>query len=66
MVCANKLSWSFPFVDGMCSISGDPHHITFDGVRIDFQGNCKYRLAAYTGSEGFDTFEVSAISYKDL
>ncbi|XP_037075331.1 hemocytin-like [Pollicipes pollicipes] len=32
-VCASK-----------CVVAGDPHYLTFDGVRFDYQGKCSYYL----------------------
>ena len=36
----------------------DPHFVTLDGAKIDFQGPCKYQLSGYTGPQAED-FKVS-------
>ena len=27
-----------------CQATGDPHYLTFDGQKINYQGRCNYRL----------------------
>lgn len=42
-----------------CKATGDPHYVTFDNKRYDFQGTCVYQLAALCSKDtGLTPFEV--------
>ena len=51
---------------GFCTVWGDPHYITFDNAKFDFQGECEYTLIRKCANRtDLEDFVVSGINRKD-
>ena len=43
---------------GSCTISGDPHYLTYDNARLDPQGVCKYVASETIATSPYEEFKV--------
>ena len=48
-----------------CSIWGDPHYLSFDSVKYDFQGDCDYTLVESCNHGNLPTFKVIGNNDRD-
>ena len=45
---------------GSCTISGDPHYLTYDNARLDPQGVCKYVASETIATSPYEEFKVQS------
>ncbi|KAM3596113.1 uncharacterized protein V6R79_008319 [Siganus canaliculatus] len=48
----------YPVDYATCMVSGDPHFVTFDGQRYNFEGTCAYEMAAVSSQTNLPQFNV--------
>ncbi|KAI4873588.1 hypothetical protein NFI96_003512 [Prochilodus magdalenae] len=51
-VAVNGVRQCQPVGKAVCEAAGDPHYTSFDGLRYDFQGGCRYTLSQTCGLQG--------------